>query len=261
MTTSGPDPWAPALVDLGLDDVSRPDFGATGLALRLGRQTVQVAVIPVDADRDRFELTSEVWDLLDGCHQPVVGSAPVDLGSNIAPTAHAACRYNGHSGRSGPWLSYVAFHRTGVVSAGFGDHGATLVRSRDENEVLAFRLVSIVGRIHGVLQLHAAFVEHCGLTGPFDLAVGIRGAAGSVLAGFGEGWLSPFDFAFDGELHPCPVDNLLWRLRFDEVDGKRTASGLAAEVGNRLEGAWGGREGRYFDRAGAHQGTINPGRN
>lgn len=257
MTAETDDPWVRARRSLALDDVSRSDFAQADPATRLARITVQLAVIPAGADADTIELDRKVWNVLEEHRRPAIGGVYVELGVNECPTAHTACRYNGHNGRLESWTTYVAIHRSGVVSAGLGDQGARLGRTRDGGDITVFRLAPVVAYTQAVLQLHAAAVEQLGLAGPFELVVGVTGAKDSMISGFGEGWPSPFDFGFDGDLHPCPVDNLLWRLHFDAPDGETGAANLAYAVGERLEGAFGGKERRFLDHGGPQAGKLN----
>ena len=144
------------------------------------------------------------------------------------------------------WVRYLALHRHGGIEIGAAEQGYEVQGTR------ALSLRHIVGLVWIAAGLQAAAIREWDVTGPYELAVGIRDTRGATLGGFAEGWrevgqgLHSFATALD--------EHVLLRWELDEIE----AEDLAMDAGDRIEQAFGTTNRRHFANRGEYEDRYDP---
>jgi hypothetical protein len=204
--------WRRALARNGLDDTTRPDFAAAGLARRLRERTAHLLLLPLDPDADALARDEDFSPWLDENRQVEVEGRRISLGDQTYPTADGPAVVS-HAVRE-PWGHYWRVQRSGAVEAGLGDWGGWERKDREGNVRRTFNLVSIVGYTWALLRLAADLRTRVETAPPWLLTVALRQTEGALLGNVGEGWAEPNDL--NNHVGGCAEEHLLWHIEIAE---------------------------------------------
>lgn len=144
------------------------------------------------------------------------------------------------------WDAYVAVLEHGGIELGAGI-------SYTVSELRVFSLLGAVAMSAAIARMQAEAADRWQVQFPYELLIALRNARGATLGGFAEGWPEPGQGLFGYET--CLDEHVMIRRELHEsIDPE----GVAIEVGDHLERAFGATSQRHFARGGRHQGQLDP---
>ncbi len=136
---------------------------------------------------------------------------------------------------------------------GLGSEG--VYRLSRQQEMRAFRLILIVGRIWSALDLYREAILRLSIDGPWEISLAIPNTTGSMLGNLGEGWAEPAEY--DDDLLPCDQPGLLLRRELIQFPDAPGVQALAFSFGAWLEDCWSMRQRRFLARRGQFVGQFD----
>lgn len=222
------------------------DFGRGGLGGLVDNLDVRLLLLTSDPQADVVSLNGDTLEWLKTLRPSPYGGEPVVWGRRTRATSSAVCVYD-QSREDRGWDRYLALHRHGGIEAGSG-RAAYEIR-----ETRVFPLRRLVGMAWSILALHAEAADRWPLDPPFELTVALRDTQHATLGGFADGWAEPFGGLSD--VSTCLDEHVLLRWEMAELPA---VEGVALDVGNRLEQAFGTVLRRHPAGRGRYEGRFDP---
>ena len=200
---------------------------------------VRLLILPSDPEAQIVEFDAEFWSLANEVSDPVSGGR-ADWGQAM-PGFRAAMRAKTY-GKD--YSRYLAVFRSGAVEMALGREAAW-----EENGKTWFRLVTLVGRSWGAFDAFATIAARYGLSGPFQVTLGVQGCLGASLSQVAAGWNQCWDYPTCQESQICHI------LELPEW-GPGSARDLAYLAGDRIEQSFGSTDRRFVSREGPETGQF-----
>jgi hypothetical protein len=238
--------WATYRLRQGLVEEAADGFARGGLGGLVEDLDARLLVLPADPHADLVPLDDETLGWLSQRRDSPYGGAVVEWGHRTRATTTALVAYDQYRDDSG-WDRYLALHRHGGVEFGSG----RLAYQLREMHVFALRV--IVGLAWSALAIQAEAIDRWPLEHPFELTVALRGTKGATLGNFAEGWAEPGQGLHD--VSTCIEEHILLRW---ELDAQVEMSRVAAELGDRIEQAFGTTHRRHLAHRGPYEAQFDP---
>lgn len=234
--------WHRARQVLRLTDPGAEDFATGGLPGWGAAVHARLVILPADPDGYRLDFDPAYWDWwMQNWPDPIPGQ-PAAWGPYKRPTSNQGFRCS--SPEEADWYRYIGLWHHGGLDVGLGREGAAEWR-----ESLAFRLLTIVGRLWAALSLYRSVAEKFQVAGPFEVTLALRGTENARLGDFGSGW-AEVGSGYEG--HSCSEKGLLFRREVNEWPDEDGAQQLALSLGGQMEDAWGTESRRFL----VHNGPL-----
>ncbi len=231
-------------------------FAKDGLMAHLDEPGVLVTVMPSTPLRQPVDFSDALLSLL---RRGFSGQTRKAVPAMDRETSTAGALVCFATGGTDSWRAFVAARRDGGTDVGFG----SLVRSRrdggEQQGSWAYRLYILVNVVRVAIETQSRLLEWFHSEGlaveelqPFELAVAIPAAGGSILIGLAEGWDRVVD---DFEPTPsCLEPDPLIRIQVDHwPQTEEEREDLLGRVADRIGNAFGSVRRRHlppWDQAG-----------
>lgn len=232
----------PHLINAEADDFAIGDLGR-----RVADLHGRLFVAPGDPERGLPVQDAPFWQWWDARPTEQWGvSAP--FGREFTPTAWGAVRYL-DSGRNDGWDAYLCARRGGALDMAIG---RPAVAPRGDRGV--FRLLGVLGRIWIALATYKELVTAYDIRGPYELTLGVRDVAGSVLGNLAAGWAG----AEEGFGHyPTAMEqSYVARWEIDELESDDGVQSTVYTIGDWISNCFGERQRTYLERTGDRSGSF-----
>lgn len=233
-----------------------PGFGRQGVMARVDGPAVQVVLLPPDPSVGAVEFDAELAGAMPGELTGVITNGVRVLGRVSTSSTHLFKEAAGDGGAGSRALLGVARH--GGVVAGIAERSGRYPLGSDGGPQ-AQRLSAVSGAVRLAIRAQAAVLAHLSERGrwapggPWELAVALPGARGTVLGALADGWDEPGKGS-DG--HACVGDDPLVTLELDGVPGEIRAQREALRrVLSRVVNAFGTTLPLYLP-AGSPEGEV-----
>lgn len=245
--------WRRARRALHLDDTACSEFGRGGMSINAGEIPVRILILPGDPESDVIGMDDEFLDWFPGDLQDPHLGLPISFRKDMSATQYGPVKYQWRSETQ--WKRYLSVHSSGALDMGLGSE-ATYKFQRDV-EIVAFRLLNIVGRAAAAFSFYSTVVQEFAVEGPWEITLALGGTDGAVLGDFAVDWEQP-ERQSDFELQRSNVPNTLLRWEVSTWPNETgQCNALAYRVGDRLENAWGTVARRYRVGAGENVGNFD----
>jgi hypothetical protein len=230
--------WRRARTPLRLVDPDADGFSTGGLAARVHEPTVRLLLLPADPDAWLVDFDSEFWAWWRQDRDDPTTGQPASWGYDNLPTEFAALRTA--IVENGRFAKYLALHRNGALEFELGENGAYVY---PRVNLRVFRLITIVGRVQGVLRLWTEIRSRLQLDGPCELSLALRDTQAAALGNVAEGWQEPGP---DMPGRRCPAKHLLCRRELWDWPDEARQLDLVFSIGGWIEDSWGYQERRFL---------------
>lgn len=232
-----------------------PGFGRQGVMARVDGPAVQVVLLPADPSVGAVEFDAGLAGAVPGELTGVITNGVRVLGQVSTSSTHLFKEAAGDGGAGSRALLGVARH--GGVVVGIAERSGRYPLGDGGGQ--AQRLSAVSGAVRLAIKAQAAVLAHLSERGrwapggPWELAVALPGARGTVLGALADGWDEP-GRGSDG--HACAGDDPLVVLELDGIPGEvRAQREVLRRVLARLVNAFGTTLPLYLP-AGGSEGEV-----
>lgn len=238
--------WADARRRDRLDLEDTDGFATGGLGAHVEALDLRIRFLPGDPGATPVRLDADAEDWLSRPRSTPYGGREPELGHSKRATSSALVRYDQYRDDKG-WARFVGLHRDGTLDFGEGN---AITTYRDTPVVW---LRPLVGLTWHLASMQVEAVERWSVAGPFEVTVALAGIKGARLGGFAEGWRDVGDMLYR-DVPACIENNVLLRVECDVLDPE----GLAMDIGERLENAFGSTHRRFLANRGDFEARFDP---